>query len=343
MKKIIWLATALTVLATACERYVDLETGGTEGLLVVNGNLYSGDTLHTVHLSLSKIRDIEPVKKAALKCYVNGTLVSETDRVMDDDYTSLSGKMQFKADFKPGDEVKITVESGDCRAETVSTVPEAPEISVVDTCSVTLKDGTESLKIHLKIRDIKGENNYYRLLAYVDSDFWAEDVAPEVTQYTEGQHLESCSESKDIDNTQEGLLYRKVGTDENQDMYDYWSNYYNIFTDSQFADGEYTLTLLMDEKNLRNDYGEGWVENYFTLTQTRSLRFRVLSMSKLTYFYMNDYAFDNSDESFWSFINGISYPSNVTGGTGMVSVMAPVDAGIGLDKIRYSSFIYTEE
>ena len=343
MKKIIFFASAMMILATGCEKYIDLKVDGPENLLVVNGNLCSGDTLHTVCLSISQVDDVKPVEKASLKCYVNGTLVSETDRVMEYAYSSICSMMQFKADFKPGDEVKITVESGDCRTETVSTVPTLPEISIVDTCSVTLKDGSENLKIHLKIRDVKGEDNYYRLLAYVDSDFWAEDVAPEVTEYTEGQHLESYSDSKYIDNTQEGLLYRKVGTDEDQDMYSYWSNYYNIFTDSQFANGEYTLTLLMNERNLRNSYSEGWVENYFTLTQTRKLRFRILSISKQTYYYMNDYAFDHSDESLWSFINGIPYPSNVIGGTGMVSVMAPTDVEIGLEKIRYASFIYTEE
>jgi hypothetical protein len=341
MKKIIWLAVSVMALATACERYVDLKIDGPENLLVVNGNLCSGDTLHTVYLSLSRLQSVRPVEKASLKCYVNGALVSETDSVMEYKYTNICRVMQFKADFKPGDEVKITVESGDCRTETVSTVPSLPEISVVDTCSVTLKDGGDNLKIHLKIRDVKGEDNYYRLIAYVDSDFWAEDVAPEVTEYTEGQHLERCSDDKYIDNTQEGLLYRKVGTDEDQSIYSYWSNYYNIFTDSQFADGEYTLSLLMSEWNLRNYYSEEWVENCFTLTQTRKLRFRVLSMSKQTYYYMNDYDFDHSDESLWSFISGIPYPSNVTGGTGMVSVMAPVDVEIGLDKIRYSN-LYTE-
>ena len=230
MKKIIWLAAALTVLATACERYVDLKTEGPESILVMNGNLCSGDTLHTVYLSLSQVRNVEPVKSAVLKCYVNGKLVSETDEVIE---RYGCGTVQFKADFGPGDEVKITVESGSCMAETVSTVPSLPGISIVDTCSVTLKDGN-ALRAHLNIRDIKGEDNYYRLLAYVDSDFWAEEVAPDVTEYTEGQHLESCSETKYIDNSEEGLLYRKIGTDKEQDMYDYYSNYYILQREFDF-------------------------------------------------------------------------------------------------------------
>ncbi len=342
MKKTIWLAAFLTVLATACERYVDLKVDGPENLLVVNSNLCSGDTLHTVYLALSQVQDVKPVKSAILKCYVNGVLVSETDRVIEHGHSGIRNTMQFKADFKPGDEVKITVESGNCKTETVSVVPSLPEISIVDTCSVTLKDGSENLKIRLKIRDVKGEDNYYRLLAYVDSDFWAEDVAPEVTEYTEGQLLERCSDSKYIDNSQEGLLYRKVGTDENHNKYNYWSNYYNIFTDSRFANGEYTLTLLMEDRNLSNFYSGEWSGDYFTLTQTRKLRFRGVSMSKQTYYYMNDYAFDHSDETLWSFISGIPYPSNVTGGTGMVSVMATVDAEIKLGKIRYSE-VYTDQ
>ena len=47
---------------------------------------------------------------------------------------------------------------------------------------------------------------------------------------------------------------------------------------------------------------------------------------------MNDYAFDNSEQGSWTFIDEIPYPSNVSGGTGMVSIMTPADFSIDLKK-----------
>ena len=50
MKKSI-LIIIVAMMSVACEEYIDLRREGPEKMLVVNGNLVAGDTLHTVFLS----------------------------------------------------------------------------------------------------------------------------------------------------------------------------------------------------------------------------------------------------------------------------------------------------
>ena len=70
------------MMSVACEEYIDLRREGPEKMLVVNGNLVAGDTLHTVFLTWGMYDDVKPVESAHLECYVNGKLVASTDKVV---------------------------------------------------------------------------------------------------------------------------------------------------------------------------------------------------------------------------------------------------------------------
>lgn len=328
---IIWM-TAAVMLSASCEHYIDLRDAGPEKLLVVNGNLISGDTLHTVFLSWSMFDDVKPVKSAHIDLYVNGKIVASSDEVKEPDrYASYAGEVKLSASFRPGDEVRIAVDADDAHAETVSVAPDVPVINAVDTSAFEAKDKNGDIvdwyMTRVSLRDISGESNYYRILMSVESEFRASHVAPD-SGYKDGQFLCNVSSNVDFDNTYESLLYRKlnIGMDDNSDDSDnYYANKYNLFTDNPFADGEYTLKLAVRKWSLYNSYPDSWSSDKFRPAESRSLRVRVLSMSRSTYNYMNDYAFDKSDQGDWTFIGGIPYPSNVTGGTGMVSVMSPAD------------------
>ena len=209
----------------------------------------------------------------------------------------------------------------DAHAEAVAVAPNAPVVNAVDTTSFMAKNKGGELvdfymtKVHLQ--DVAGERNFYRMVMSYESEYRASEV-PSGSPYKEGQFL--CSGYRDImfDNKYESLLYRnlKIGMeDSSSDANNYYANKYNLFTDNTFADKEYTLKLAVEKTLLHNYYPNSWSRDEYVLTEYGKICFRVLSMSRSTYTYMNDYAFDNSEQGSWNFINGIPYPSNVSGGT----------------------------
>lgn len=267
MKKIIFVVMAV-MLAAGCERYIDLSAVGPERLLVINGNLVSGDTLHTVYLSWSMFNDVRPVKEAHLECYVNDILAASSDDVREPErFSSEVGAVRFKAEFKAGDEVRVRVTAGECEAESVLVAPAAPSITAVDTSDfkVYTDDGdvVDYYMSRVALRDVPGEKNYYRMTMQIMSDFYAGKVNPEHTEYHEGQFL--CTVFNDVafDNTYENLLYRKIniGMDGDSSSYDgdnYYSNKFNIFTDQTFPDGEYVLKIAFPKGGLYNYYPNWW-------------------------------------------------------------------------------------
>ena len=338
MKKSILIIIA-AMMSAACEEYIDLRREGPVKMLVVNGNLVAGDTLHTLFLSWGMYDDVKPVESAHLDCYVNGKLVVSTDKVTEPDrFSYYANAIRFKAPFNAGDEVRITVNAGDVHAEVSGVAPNAPVVNAVDTSSFMAKNKGGELadfymaKVHLQ--DVAGERNFYRMVMSYESEYRASEV-PSGSPYKEGQFL--CRASKDIvfDNKYESLLYRnlKIGMEDNSsDVNNYYANEYNLFTDNTFADKEYTLKLAVEKTLLHNYYPNSWSRDEYVPAEYGKICFRVLSMSRSTYTYMNDYAFDNSEQGSWTFIDEIPYPSNVGGGTGMVSLMTPADFYVDLKK-----------
>ena len=338
MKKSILIIIA-AMMSVACEEYIDLRREGPEKMLVVNGNLVAGDTLHTVYLTWGMYDDVKPVEAAHLDCYVNGKLVTSTDKVTEPDrFSYYANAIRFKAPFNAGDEVRITVNAGDAHAEVTGVAPKAPVVNAVDTSSFMAKNkggeltGFYMTKVHLQ--DVAGERNFYRMVMSYESEYRASEV-PSGSPYKEGQFL--CRASKDIvfDNKYESLLYRNLKTgmeDNSNDVDNYYANEYNLFTDNTFADREYTLKLAVEKTLLHNYYPNSWSRDEYVPAEYGKICFRVLSMSRSTYTYMNDYAFDNSEQGSWNFIDEIPYPSNVSGGTGMISIMTPSDFCIDLKK-----------
>ena len=348
MKKYIISALVAVVMCASCEKYIDLKETGPERLLVVSGNVVSGDSTHTLNLAWSKFKGVEPVESAHLECYVNGRKVSETSRltpVEDLGRKEAVRQMSFAADFGPGDEVRITVEADGVTAEVVSVAPAIPEITAVDTSTVKAKDYFGDLEDHslysVSISDVRGEDNYYRVLMALDSEFSVDWVSDDETQYRKGEVLGRVAKSIDIDNSREPLLRRNIGDTDDDSDDNFYHNKYNLFTDSKFRDNDYTMKLVVEHNSsLRNVDMYEYDEERVHLIQDRTVSIKIWSMSKLSYLYMNDYMFDHSDQGGWSLVSGIPYPSNVKGGTGLVSIMSQARYKLRLGVLREESNIW---
>lgn len=327
---------ALALAAVSCETYIDIKHDGPENLLVANANLIAGDTLHTVYLAYSKFNDVKPVSEAHLVCYVNGTVADETSNVIEPEhYSSWVRMMQFKAKFESGDELKLVIDAGDCHVESISIVPKAPLVTKMDTSYVTVKsdsDDGQYVKRGLcepTVQDIAGEDNFYRITMQLYSKFYVSAVDPDYDSpyYSLGEVIEYVTDDVKTDNSMDPLLYKKldIGMDEGDgDEYNYFANKYNLFTDNTFRNGEVTLKLIVSNFRYLYNYPKSTIHSSgVTVTEDRTLRVRVLSMSRQGYTYMNDYMYDESDQSGWLMTTEMPYPSNVEGGTGMINVMAP--------------------
>lgn len=350
IKKMI-LALAAVAACASCEKYIDLKVDRPERLLVVNGNVLAGEPVHTVKLAWSTFRDIRPVESAHLECFVNGTKVAETSDLQDvlsfGEKDAVIRQMNFSADFKPGDEVRITVEAGDVKVYVVSNVPAAPVIPSVDTSTVRTKDYFGDLTDHslyeVNVQDVRGEDNYYRVVIDLDSEFYVDWVSDDEKQYRKGDILGEVTSSLDIDNSMEPLLRRKIGKDDDDSDWNFYNNRYNIFTDNKFRDSDYTMRLVVEHNgSLRNIDRYEYDENRVRLAQDRTVNIRVWSMPKLSYIYMNDYMFDHSDQGNWSFVSGIPYPSNVKGGTGLVTIMSQAECSVRLGVLREETNIWQD-
>ena len=162
------VVTAITMVA--CERYIPLDNGK-EPEIIANGFLSATDSVHTVIVAKtsSPKKKIATVNEARLQCFVNGELAGETDSLSE--YAShLSEKirkMEFKASFKPGDEVRIVIEADGLQAEVQEKVPPRMPLLSVDTTTVFIGDkGNNSaakLEHRVNIKDLPGQDNYCRL------------------------------------------------------------------------------------------------------------------------------------------------------------------------------------
>ena len=339
--------TFLAAMLMSCERFIELSEEGPENLLAVNGELMAGDTLHTVYLGMSRFNSLKKVSTAHLDCYVNDEKVSSADNPVSwERYPKSFVKcLKFKAKIKPGDNVRLEIEADGEKVEVSCTAPQPASITSVDTATVmrASDDGDEMQKkthYYVTLKDRPGEADYYRITAAYEGTVFVGKTSEHYTEHRTGDKLFGDFRYIALDNTSEPLLNKKIrlGMEDGDTGNNYYDNEYNIFTDNTFADGKYTLSLYSSYiKYLRPLPSEsfGYSPQDYTPMRKGKVIIRLLSMDRDTYNYINDYEFDASEQSGWMFFPEIPYPSNVSGGTGLVSVVTPYDYEIVLPEGEY--------
>jgi hypothetical protein len=307
---------ALAMLIAGCENTIDTIEVSSEDVIMMNALMNVNDDVHIVYLSHGQSDDFHPyTTEGELKCYVNDTLAATaTPKSYYDLYFCKA--YTFKADFKAGDKVKLTIDEG-LSAEV--TVPECPEILSVDT---TFFENTEYIhssiySLRTRLEDVLDDENYYSF--NVNTEIYRGSVLQDtlkyrnVTLYTDNEPLlKEYSSGDDNDN--------KTFFD------DYVKNKYHLFTDKTFTDGSYVLNVGIYPYDCLwgyfydgTDYGQGYVRS------GASAIVQVSSLSPEAYRYIK--AAESAD--FWH-LEPVIFPQNVSGGLGFVSV-----ANSALWKIRF--------
>ena len=355
-KEIIFAA-ATAAFFCACEKEVDFHRDDIPAQLQMNAQLYVGDTIHAVYLAVSKDIKVESVTSGNVACFVNGAKVA--DGVRDDrddalferessteaDGFSASGMRQtrftFKADFHPGDIVRIeaTANGGACKAYSEVTVPYAPAISIADTVcqqnpAVTYSD--QVYRIKLQGQDIKGENSFFRLTAdyerkddlYCDWDWVSEDERHLVNRRSDGLMIDKGNDP----------ILQDGAPAEDVDLTGASENIYNVFSDRLFKDGSFSMVFSVDPDFVQMPTGYAFLYAESDIT----FNARVWGISEGEYNYLKALSIYDYTGGDATFTEPVSFPDNVEGGVGFVSISTPSTASVKFTRhFSWDESIYT--
>lgn len=354
------LAAVVGLTAGACTKDIDFHRDDIKPLLMMNSQMTVGDTLHLVYLAISKDVSIEKISSGAVKCYVNDELAAEgvlderpDETFITDENTDVDGfkagdtrqtRFSFKADFKPGDIVRIEAEAngGAYKAFSEVTVPKAPAIDTPDTiCQI--KPGHESVyqyKIRAKGKDVAGEKNYYRIKAGYSTKctFFIKE-----TEYSDARQVVRTEpfEYLEIDKGNDPILNDGDPAEE-LDLAGASVNSFNVFSDRLFADGTFNIGFTVDDflTNLAPDVitsEKERIECEFTFSVV------VASLSAEEYHYLKALSIYYELDGDTSLTEPVSFPNNVEGGVGLVSVCTPAVATVKFHRTYTSGgIIYTD-
>ena len=183
MRKSIYLL-VLAVLAVSCYEEIVIPVGDDEAVGVMNAQLNTLDSVHTVQLSVSQKSDVKGLTGADVRVFVNGTLVATAKEIVPlnpditywDGYRSHQGPKEtdytFEAEFRPGDEVRIEARKGEIELSSTLTVPAATHLSSVDTSTVQMTymgDKSTYLQAKMVFNDLPGLS-FYRLSGRIVED-----------------------------------------------------------------------------------------------------------------------------------------------------------------------------
>lgn len=325
MKRLYIAFFALAAAACTNTEYIDVDN--LDPVLVMNAQMKTSEDTHYIYLSTSSRSRIRGVEGASVTVQINGGApIQATQAPNETDYTTYSESNAcpylFDATLSPGNRVEVKAVSGELSVSSEATVPSTPEIVSVEHISDVpftsqysnvYGDADRWDQIKVTVRDIKGEDSYYRLGMSVEET------------YSSAQGDSVSVNTFWFENTGEPLLSSASGGSL-IDQLTADSNSYNIFSDSSFEDGEYTLKLFCSHDNWNRfteyqgyyDYMSGGMVGLPEgTTYKATLLVTLYSISHDQYLYIRAIGLNQYD---MLFSEPVSTPSNVEGGFGFVTV-----------------------
>ncbi len=373
MKRLICII-SVTILTVACTKDIDFNLKDLKPQLIVNSQMTVGDTLHLVYMAVSKTDRIEKIKSGSVKCYVNGNLVADgqldnrdddlfikedlhlygryySDFYNDEMYTAglnaasknNQTRYSFKADFKPGDVVRIEAEAeagGETyKAYSEVVVPKAPEFSITDTLRQKDQYGSSIYRIRVKGRDITGEDNFYRILTGRST------IDRKIRYASEEEDAKTWEETKDysfirLDKGNDPILNDGAPAEE-LDLAGASENTFRVFSDKQFSDGTFNIGFSVNANEIIS--GLHGVLNYDRMESETTFSVTIRGISKDEYYYLKALSIYDYLGGDTTLTEPVSFPDNVTGGVGLVSISSESVASIKFRRTYdVNSWIYTD-
>lgn len=304
-----------TLYFTACTNELPFDLAANPPKLAMNAFI-NADSLHNyVFLNLTGKDQKTHVKGATLEVRINGEL---TETLRPEEYMDQC-RFCINSHFQPGDVIRLDAitDNGEHHAWGETTVPfPIAKIEKIDTCTVDIKSQYSSWKeltFKITITDRKNEDNFYRLV--VESQtyqyFWLNLNNKEFWElYLTSQRM-ICREDVVLTDGNPSS-----SDDEDNGLFESVTNLYGVCDDTRFKNSSYTFKVSIPSPVTQ---GPWYTIDEFTHRRKADVAVRLLSITESEYYYLkalNVWKSDTWDEV----INEpIKFPSNVHGGTGMVS------------------------
>ena len=337
---------------TACINEMEIKNRNVGSYLVLNAMLDAEDRLHSVHLSYYDGSDIDLPEGAEVTMCVNGVPQDAAGY----DNGKVSNIYHFVADLAPGDIVRIDAAYNGEQVYAEVEVPQRASIVSADTLR-SAKPSLEEIyfgsdrqvEFSLRLKDVPGEKNYYRLT--MDSDF--EMTAhfyeyPDKMIYSRPDSIYHETQRLNFDIGSDKILLddylpESSTYDPLEELFSSLNphNTMRIFTDERFTDSVGDVRFTVDSLSFvpyyqgmefwRNDPPE-YVSRCYSSYEADALpsahiRLRSLSFDAYNYFRaMNSRQIFGFEMSL--FTEPTTVPSNVVGGLGFVSVASSAEAVI---------------
>lgn len=301
-----------TSLFSACENEIPFRSKIQKPQLLMNAFLEAEKEENQVYLHIIDDETTTLVNDGAVTIYVNGEKkeVAEAE-LISASYNDSTKYCRVKTRFLPGDLVRLeaAAENGQYHAWVEVKIPQPIEkIIRVDTLLTKIKIGyymDNCIRYRITFNDRPGEKNYYQLriqentyrtypeegTTYGPEIMYLDIINQEDIVLTDG-HLSTA------DDEEFGILDMTV------------QNVNNVFTDSRFENGSYTLnvyTRYYDHKNMDEKL----------LVETDAV-IRLLCITQTDYRYMRAMNCLESGNYNETFMEPVIIPQNVVGGLGFV-------------------------
>ncbi len=291
----------------ACENELPFRDKPQGPQLLMNAFLEAGKEKNEVFLHIVDGNGTTSFLEGAIIVYVNDEKTEETD-VKGGSYMS---KYTVQSRFCPGDRIRLetALEGGKYQGSAEVRIPQPIEEAIrVDTLRTQLKVGVsmqDCMRYRIAIHDRQGEKNYYRLVI----EKRIRRITPEGEMFTEVQGL-------DVINQEDIVLTDGHLTTSDDDEFGVLDmtvrNVRNVFTDSRFPDGSYTLNVYTYYPDF-----QGWGSDRKNHIQV-DVVVRLLSITEAQFRYLRAMNCLDSEDYNETFMEPVIVPQNVSGGLGFV-------------------------
>ncbi|GGJ94347.1 DUF4249 family protein [Parabacteroides faecis] len=321
MKKHLFILLLLgIVLFSACENEIPFNDKYQKPQLLMNAILEAEKEENEVQLYIIDSEKMTLVSNGSVTVYVNNEKkeVAKSKIVLWNSSDSMK-VCRLQTIFHPGDHVRLeaTAEDGQYNAWAEVEIPQPIEkIIRIDTLLTKIKIGyymADCIRYRITFDDLPGKRNYYQLAigekSYtVDLKTGIRDSLPFDISYPEIINQEDIvltdGHLTTADDDEFGILDMTI------------QNVRNIFTDSRFENGSYTLNVYTRFYDFNNRYEAVRI-------QTDAI-IHLLSITKADYRYMRAMNCLDSENYNDTFMEPVIVPQNVTGGLGFVGASSEV-------------------